>query len=29
MEIIGYKCFNEDFTNRYGEKFEIGKTYNV
>lgn len=29
MEIIGYKCFNEDFTNRYGEKFEVGKTYNV
>lgn len=27
MEIVGYKAFNEDFTNRYGIKFEIGKIY--
>lgn len=27
MEIIGYKCFNEDLTNRYGIKYEIGKIY--
>lgn len=25
MEIIGYKGFNKDLTNRYGKKFEIGK----
>lgn len=25
--IKGYKCFNKDFTNRYGTKFEVGKTY--
>lgn len=25
--INGYKIFNSDFTNRYGKKFEIGKTY--
>lgn len=29
MEIIGYKCFNSDLTNRYGMKFEIGKSYSV
>lgn len=29
MEIIGYKCFNSDMTNRYGDKFEVGKTYSV
>lgn len=27
MSIIGYKCFNEDMTNRYGMKFSIGKIY--
>ena len=27
MEVIGYKCFNKDFTNRYGSKFEVGNTY--
>ena len=27
MEIIGYKCFNKDLTNRYGTRFEIGKVY--
>ena len=25
--VHGYKAFNKDFTNRYGEKFEVGKTY--
>lgn len=25
--IKGYKCFNEDFTNRYGFKFSVGKIY--
>ena len=27
MEIRGYKCFNSDFTNRYGIKFSIGKIF--
>lgn len=27
MEKIGYKCFNEDMTNRYGKKMEVGKIY--
>lgn len=27
--ILGYKCFNKDLTNRYGIKFEVGKTYNA
>jgi len=27
MSVIGYKCFNEDLTNRYGKKFSIGKIY--
>lgn len=27
--IKGYKCFNEDFTNNYGFKFEIGAKYSV
>lgn len=27
--MIGYKCFNEDLTNRYGTKFEVGKTYHL
>ena len=29
MEINGYKAFNQDLTNRYGFKFEEGKTYSV
>lgn len=29
MEIRGYKCFNSDFTNRYGRKFSVGKIYVV
>ena len=27
MVVKGYKCFNKDFTNRYGIKFEVGKIY--
>ena len=27
--MIGYKCFNEDLTNRYGTEFKVGKTYHV
>lgn len=27
--VFGYKCFNKDLTNRYGFKFEVGKTYSV
>lgn len=28
MDMVhGYKAFNKDFTNRHGEKFEVGKTY--
>ena len=27
--MIGYKCFNEDLTNRYGAEFKVGKTYHV
>ena len=27
MEVIGYKCFNEDLTNSYGKKFAIGQIY--
>lgn len=27
--MIGYKCFNDDLTNRYGTKFEVGKTYHA
>ncbi len=27
--MIGYKCFNSDLTNRYGSKFEVGKTYHA
>lgn len=26
-EIVGYKAFNKDLTNRYGKKFEVGKIY--
>ena len=29
MEIIGYKAFNKDLTNRYGTKFEPGKIYTI
>ena len=29
MEISGYKALNLDMTNRYGKKFEVGKTYSV
>lgn len=25
--ILGYKAFNDDCTNRYGQKFEVGKIY--
>lgn len=27
MYITGYKCFNDDLTNRYGMKFSVGKIY--
>lgn len=27
MEIIGYKCFNKDLTNRYGRKMNVGEKY--
>lgn len=27
--IRGFKCFNSDLTNRYGVKFEVGKTYRI
>lgn len=27
MEVIGYKCFNKDLSNRYGRKMEVGKVY--
>ena len=27
--VFGYKCFNKDLTNRYGFKFDVGKTYGV
>ena len=29
MFIIGYKGFNKNFTNRHGDKFEIGKVYHA
>lgn len=29
MKVFGYKAFNQDFTNRYGKKFEVGNTYHV
>lgn len=29
MFVIGYKGFNKDFTNRYGDKFEVGKVYHA
>lgn len=29
MLVIGYKGFNSDFTNRYGDKFEVGKVYDA
>lgn len=25
----GYKCFNSDMTNSYGDKFEVGKRYTI
>ncbi len=28
-EIIAYKAFNRDLVNRYGDKFEIGKIYQI
>ena len=27
--VIGFKAFNKDFTNRYGDKFEVGETYHA
>lgn len=27
MEVLGYKIFNNNFTNRYGIKFKVGKIY--
>lgn len=27
--MIMYKCFNADMTNRYGQKFEVGKKYRI
>lgn len=27
MEIIGYKCFNNDMTNRHGKKFQVNGIY--
>lgn len=29
MAIIGYKCFNNDMTNRYGRLMKIGKKYSI
>ena len=29
MFVIGYKGFNKDFTNRYGNKFEVGEVYHA
>ena len=29
MEIKGFKAFNNDMTNNYGDKFEEGKTYKL
>lgn len=29
MVVSGYKCFNEDFTNKYGIKFCVGKIYTL
>ena len=29
MELKGYKAFNGDLTNNYGDKFEEGKTYHL
>lgn len=29
MEVIGYKCFNKDLTNRYGQKLEVGCIYST
>lgn len=27
MSVIGYKCFHEDLTNRYGIHFKVGHIY--
>ena len=27
--MYGYKCFNSDMTNLYGDKFEVGKKYSI
>lgn len=27
--VLGYKCFNEDLTNRYGFEFKVGSSYRV
>lgn len=29
MQVEGFKCFNEDLTNRYGKKFEVGFSYHL
>lgn len=29
MQITGYKCFDENLTNRYGQRFEVGKIYTI
>ncbi len=29
MFVVGYKGFNKDFTNRYGDSFEVGKVYHA
>ena len=29
MKRNGFKAFNEDYTNRYGMRFEEGKTYRL
>ena len=29
MKVLGYKAFNQDFTNRYGKHFEVGEIYRI
>lgn len=29
MEVFGYKGFNQNLTNRYGKKFEVGQKYYI
>ena len=29
MFVVGYKAFNKDLANRYGDKFEVGKVYHA